>query len=453
MNGRQVSTAPWSWRDRSRAPGGESRPRRAGSRDRPPESRSGCSRPPPAGRMLRRVRPRRRCSARGCSRPSPRSIDSIASAISRPASAACRRAAWPGSGPANTDTSAPALNARPRPLTITTLTSDLPVHPAGRLGELPQRLGAERVELLRPVEGDRAPVAVGRHLDRAEGHAAPYRRRLARPSACAPRARVRGVSLLLAGAVARRADSAQRPEHRSVPDRCEEPAMRTLPQLAARGIVPALAALRRGGRAGRAGKRRLPPRSSSPATCSGTRKAAGSAVGQLPPRCPDQGAVRGERGQGPGPRQPHRAARGGAAGGLRAERPRSGRHSSLEVSGSVVVERAATVVLGCEPEESNCVDDPDSRRPNPRSRAPIGSPGACGAPRHSASSCTTTMSAGASPRSGEAAAPTATPAGSSTTSESPTTATTRTAPSAEASPSAGWTPAGWASREWTWART
>ena len=98
---------------------------------------------------------------------------SIASAISRPASAPARRCSGPGSSAAKADTSAPALKERPFPLTTTTLTSGWLIEPAGGLGELDQRPLIERVQLLGPVQDELAAGPADAGLDRREPHGAP----------------------------------------------------------------------------------------------------------------------------------------------------------------------------------------------------------------------------------------------------------------------------------------
>ena len=87
-------------------------------------------------------------------------IASIASAISRPASAASRGRVPAGSP--KLARSAPALKARPAPCTITTRTSSR-VSNQSAAAELAQAYGRQRVQLRWPVQLDAADRVVDRH--------------------------------------------------------------------------------------------------------------------------------------------------------------------------------------------------------------------------------------------------------------------------------------------------
>lgn len=133
--------------------------------------------------------------------------------------------------------------------------------------------------------------------------------------------------------------------------------MRTLMQLAARAaLLAAVLAAGAGSQAAQAGaaSRRTP----DPATCTGTRKAPGVLTGSYPHGV----RIKGLCDVNAGTAKVHGNLTVLPSGAILADFATDdrlpGADSSLQVSGSVLIEKGGTAVLGCEPQEFNCVDDP-----------------------------------------------------------------------------------------------
>lgn len=136
--------------------------------------------------------------------------------------------------------------------------------------------------------------------------------------------------------------------------------MRKLMQLAVRGMMLA-AGLGAGAGVQAAQASAAHHSAPAPAICSGTRKAPGVLMGSYPHGVRVKGLCEVNAGNV----KVHGNLTVLPAGAILADYAVDdrvpGAPSSLEVSGSVLVEKGATAVLGCEPQEYNCVDDPEQK--------------------------------------------------------------------------------------------